>query len=206
MATSSPLPSPPLRMISTSRIMGCAPLLIPIWNGFIFLNLSEAPGPLAPDMGLNALDNWPMDSLLTGHRHERLLNCNWKVFWENYNECLHCPGIHPELCDMVPIYGKGIMSAPEAADWTPDQPTGPNLKPGAQSWTMTGAACGPDLPRPDRAAASGRLHLRHALPLHLYRRPCRLRPLGPAGTPRPRTDAADRRMAFRPRNPRATRF
>ena len=25
------------------------------------------------------------------------VNANWKVIAENYNECLHCPGVHPEL-------------------------------------------------------------------------------------------------------------
>ena len=116
------------------------------WNGFLFLNLAADPGPLTPDIGLDALKNWPMQTLITGHRHERILACNWKVFWENYNECLHCPGIHPELCDMVPIYSRGIMSASEAPDWTPDTPRRPNLKPGAESWTMTGAPCGPTFP------------------------------------------------------------
>ena len=124
--------------------------LIPVarvqWNGFLFLNLAADPTPLTPDLGLEALKNWPMDSLVTGHRHSRTLDCNWKVFWENYNECLHCPGIHPELCDLVPIYGMGIMTASEATDWTPDQPRQPNLKPGAESWTMTGAPCGPLFP------------------------------------------------------------
>jgi glycine betaine catabolism A len=114
-----------------------------IWNGFLFLALTVNPGPLRPDAGSDALANWPMDDLATGYRHERILACNWKVFWENYNECLHCPGIHPELCDMVPVYGKGIMSPSEAADWNPTQTNKPNLKPGAQSWTMTGAPCGP---------------------------------------------------------------
>ena len=113
-----------------------------VWNGFVFLNRAEDPGELRPDPGLGALTNWPMERLVTGHRQERVLACNWKVFWENYNECLHCPGIHPELCDMVPIYAKGIMSASEAVDWTGENPRG-NLKPGAASWTMTGAACGP---------------------------------------------------------------
>ena len=120
---------------------GLRPVSHAIWNGFIYLNLSPDPGPLRPDLGMDALDNWPMDSLLTGHRHSRLLKCNWKVFWENYNECLHCPGIHPELCDLVPIYRQGVMSAAEAPGWTPD--TRGNLKPGAESWTMTGAPCGP---------------------------------------------------------------
>lgn len=125
---------------------GLLPISHRVWNGFLFLNLAANPAPLVPDGGLDALNNWPMDSLLTGHVHERILACNWKVFWENYNECLHCPGIHPELCDMVPIYNQGIMSASEAPGWTPDQPRQHNLKPGAESWTMTGAPCGPTFP------------------------------------------------------------
>ncbi|MEZ5911890.1 MAG: SRPBCC family protein [Paracoccaceae bacterium] len=87
-----------------------------------------------------------MDSLITGHRIERRLACNWKVFWENYNECLHCPGLHPELCDMVPVYSRGIMAASEAPDFDAAAPaTGP-LKPGARSWTMSGAPCGLNFP------------------------------------------------------------
>ncbi len=80
------------------------------WNGFLYLCLADHPPEFKPDLGLHALDNWPMAELVTGHRLEKVLECNWKVFWENYNECLHCPGIHPELSDMVPIYRKGIMS------------------------------------------------------------------------------------------------
>lgn len=116
------------------------------WNGFLFLNLSTTPGEIHADVGLNTLDNWPMAGLAVGHRWESEIACNWKTFWENYSECLHCPGIHPELCDLVPIYGQGIMGASEALGWTPEQPPQPNLKPGAQSWTMSGAPCGPVFP------------------------------------------------------------
>ncbi len=28
---------------------------------------------------------------------------------ENYNECLHCPTIHPELVAVVPAYRKGSI-------------------------------------------------------------------------------------------------
>ena len=63
-----------------------------------------------------------MDSLVTGPRHESILNCNWTVFWENDNECRYCPGIHPELCDTVPIYAQDIMAANESADWPPRPP------------------------------------------------------------------------------------
>jgi Rieske 2Fe-2S family protein len=126
-----------------------------VWNGFLFLNLSPQPGRIGSDVGLGTLDNWPMADLVTGHRWETGIDCNWKTFWENYSECLHCPGIHPELCEMVPIYGQGLMAPSEAADWTPGTPQGPNLRPGAQSWTADGAPCGPVFPglTPEQRAA-----------------------------------------------------
>jgi len=125
---------------------GLKPVSLRVWNGFVFLNLSATPGPLWADVGLETLTNWPMDSLVTGHHWEVDIACNWKAFWENYSECLHCPGIHPELCDVVPIYGRGIMGPSESLGWTPDEPARPNLRQGAESWTADGAACGPVFP------------------------------------------------------------
>ncbi|TAG19013.1 MAG: aromatic ring-hydroxylating dioxygenase subunit alpha [Rhodobacterales bacterium] len=125
---------------------GLRSVAIRLWNGFLFLNRSAGAGPIWADVGLHTLDNWPMEDLVTGHRWETDIACNWKAFWENYSECLHCPGIHPELCDMVPVYGQGIMGASEALGWTPDDPATPNLRAGAQSWTPDGAACGPQFP------------------------------------------------------------
>ena len=125
---------------------GLRPVSHRVWNGFLFLNLSAGPGEILTDAGLHALDNWPMDGLVTGHRWEVEIACNWKAFWENYSECLHCPGIHPELCDMVPIYNKGIMGPSEAVGWTPGTPPAGNLKPGAETWTPDGAPCGPAFP------------------------------------------------------------
>ncbi|MFZ2099476.1 MAG: aromatic ring-hydroxylating dioxygenase subunit alpha [Oricola sp.] len=132
------------------------PVALREWNGFIYLCLSDNPPEFTPDIGVAALDNWPMADLVTGHVLEKELACNWKVFWENYNECLHCPGIHPELSDMVPVYRKGIMSLEEDQDWMPGKRGGPALKNGAVSWTMTGEPCGPEFPNlthEQRAAA-----------------------------------------------------
>lgn len=125
---------------------GLKPVASRVWNGFLFLTLAPEPGELFSDVGLHTLDNWPMAELVTGHHWETEIACNWKTFWENYSECLHCPGIHPELCDMVPIYGKGIMGPSEALGWTPEQPARPNLRAGAESWTADGAPCGPVFP------------------------------------------------------------
>jgi len=122
---------------------GLFPVQVKLWRGFIFVKLSRDTRELAPDLGLDALANWPMEYLVTGHRMVKDLACNWKGFWDNYNECLHCPGIHPELCDMVPVYKQGIMSASEAPDWQPGHGDGSNLKAGAESWTLSGKPCGP---------------------------------------------------------------
>ncbi|MFN4157995.1 MAG: aromatic ring-hydroxylating oxygenase subunit alpha [Gemmobacter sp.] len=125
---------------------GLHPVAVQVWNGFVFLSAAADPPHLRADVALTSLDNWPMDGLVTGHRWVTEIGSNWKVFWENYSECLHCPGIHPELSDLVPVYRQGIMGANEALGWTPDAPPVPGLKPGVQSWTLTGAPCGPVFP------------------------------------------------------------
>lgn len=121
------------------------PVHVKVWNGFVFVSLADTPAEFSPDLGLAALDNWPMSELVVGHSLEKKVACNWKVFWENYNECLHCPGVHPELTRTVPVYAKGIMSKQEAANWDGDT-SGSNLREGVRSWTVSGAACGPEFP------------------------------------------------------------
>jgi len=122
---------------------------VKLWNGFIFVCLDDNPPDFGhvPDLGTGSLDNWPMAELVTGHTFVHEMACNWKLFWENYNECLHCPGIHPELCERVPVYGKGYMAANEAPGWTPDETErGTALNPGASTWSMNGKPCGPAFP------------------------------------------------------------
>jgi Rieske 2Fe-2S family protein len=84
------------------------------WQGFVFVNLDrEAPLPLR-----DALDGHydspirfeahELGSLRTVHRTEAVVAANWKILIENYNECLHCPIVHPELVEVVPAYKKGL--------------------------------------------------------------------------------------------------
>jgi glycine betaine catabolism A len=35
------------------------------------------------------------------------VRANYKVVLENYNECYHCAGVHPELVRLVPAFGRG---------------------------------------------------------------------------------------------------
>lgn len=161
------------------------------WNGFVFICLSETPPDFdgVPDPGPGRLANWPMGDLVTGHVLTKEIACNWKIFWENYNECLHCPGIHPELCDIVPIYGRGYMAENEAPGWTPDTPPPAHvLKEGAQTWSMTGGLCGPAFPKltqAERAAGSTFVTLLPTLYVVAHAdfvRAVSLRPLGPERT------------------------
>ena len=163
------------------------PVSLMEWNGFVFLSVSKDPGPLSPDMGLNALDNWPMNDLVCGHVFEKELDCNWKIFWENYNECLHCPGIHPELSDLVPVYREGVMSEAERKN----KPGGAELSPlkeGAQTWTANGQPCGPEFPnltKTERRTAHNFVTLYPSafIVAHVdYVRTVTLTPLGPEKT------------------------
>lgn len=170
---------------------GLFPVHIKLWNGFLFVCLSEAPPDFAliPDLGVKALDNWPMDKLVTGHKLVKELNCNWKIFWENYNECLHCPGIHPELSEMVPIYGRGYMAENEDPNWSPQSPVkNSTLKAGARTWSMDGALCGsefPDLTEEESLRGQTFVTLLPTMFIVAHRdyvRTVRLTPLGPERT------------------------
>ncbi|MEQ8293398.1 MAG: aromatic ring-hydroxylating dioxygenase subunit alpha [Roseovarius sp.] len=131
------------------------------WGGFVFVNLDPDAPSFEELYGAETVyvANWPLEELKVGHVYSKTLNCNWKAFWENYNECLHCPNIHPELCELVPIYGRAIMARRDDPDWAehaedqaPHRSGG--LRVGAETWSMDGAAQGrlPGLSDEDVAA------------------------------------------------------
>jgi Rieske 2Fe-2S family protein len=76
------------------RNVACA-----IWDGHIFINLSDAPALLAAQLGElpGRFASWQMQDLRRAHRIEYDVATNWKLIIQNYNECLHCPVIHPLL-------------------------------------------------------------------------------------------------------------
>ena len=75
-----------------------------IWEGFIFVNLRDTPIPLdqwfAPLAGKFAQFNLP--NLRSGRRVEYDVRANWKLIFQNYSECYHCPGVHPMLSKVSP--------------------------------------------------------------------------------------------------------
>jgi Rieske 2Fe-2S family protein len=70
-----------------------------LWDGHIFLNLDSAPRPLTTQLGElpGKFQPWRMQDLRLGHRIVYDVKANWKLIVQNYNECLHCPNLHPAL-------------------------------------------------------------------------------------------------------------
>ena len=89
------------------------PVHVEVWEGFVFVNLSrEEPRPLLEHLADQqddplGLARFGLADLRVGKITVNEVQANWKIVLENYNECLHCPTIHPELVAVVPAYKKG---------------------------------------------------------------------------------------------------
>jgi len=165
------------------------------WSGFIFVALSDDPPPFEKvfDLPLNRLDAWPLGELVVGHVLQKTIASNWKIFWENYNECLHCPGVHPQLSQLVPIYGRGLLEERDDPEWNKhaedaDPKFKGGLRSGAASWSLDGRSSAtpfPGLSEADRKA--GHIYMTGLPSVFIvghvdYIRVVRLRPLGPEQT------------------------
>src|SRR5256886_1180756 len=88
------------------------PVNLALWEGFIFVNLADK-GTGVSDPGYNSLErwfaplngkfsHWNMSILRPARRIEYDVRANWKLMFENYSECYHCPGVHPQLQKVSP--------------------------------------------------------------------------------------------------------
>jgi Rieske 2Fe-2S family protein len=74
-----------------------------VWDGHVFVNLG-APGKREHETLLDQLADlparfasWQMADLRLGRRITYDVKANWKLIILNFNECLHCPTLHPAL-------------------------------------------------------------------------------------------------------------
>ncbi|NQV46279.1 MAG: aromatic ring-hydroxylating dioxygenase subunit alpha [Rhodospirillaceae bacterium] len=124
------------------------PVAVTEWRGCIMINLDPAARwdmqqvfSYSPEN----LANYPLEDMVVGHTWRKVMNCNWKTFWENFNECLHCPNIHPELGKLVPLYTRRIMEPKDQPDWPQHQGSDDpkfrgGLAKGVETWSMDGSA------------------------------------------------------------------
>ena len=118
------------------------------WRGFIFINLNEN-AKWSPDKTFqrppSTFNNFPVEDMVCGHVWEKTINANWKSFWENFNECLHCPNIHPELTDLVPMFSNRVINPKDLPTWVEktkdsDPKYSGGLRFGAETWSKDGSA------------------------------------------------------------------
>jgi Rieske 2Fe-2S family protein len=121
------------------------------WGGFVFVNLAESPElGLIAFLGSEAdlLKNWPLAEMRSVHQERFPIACNWKIFWENYNECYHCPRVHPELCKLMPVYKQAVFDHIDVPGWEPafEGDTGlGSVAAGVKTWTLSGQSSLPTI-------------------------------------------------------------
>ncbi|MGH7742563.1 MAG: aromatic ring-hydroxylating oxygenase subunit alpha [Candidatus Eiseniibacteriota bacterium] len=124
------------------------------WEGFLFVNVSGRSGTFAnrwaPMVG--RFERFGLPALAVGHHVVYEVEANWKLVFQNYSECLHCPTIHPKLATVLP-YQSGandLVDGPFLGGYM-------EIKPPNQSATMSGRSCGrlvsDRLPEEDRHRA-----------------------------------------------------
>ena len=70
-----------------------------LWDGHVFIHLGRVENGLAAQLGdlPRRFANWQMADLRLGRRIVYDVKANWKLIILNFNECLHCPTLHPAL-------------------------------------------------------------------------------------------------------------
>ena len=109
------------------------------WEGFVFVNVADAPAAFAEAWRpmLGRLARFDLPSLVVGHHSRYEVAANWKLVFQNYSECLHCPVIHPELAAVLP-YQSGandLVEGPFLGGYM-------EIAPPNESATTSGRACG----------------------------------------------------------------
>jgi len=74
------------------------------WANLIFLNLSESCEPFETSMQplISRMKNWQPDTLPIAETLTYTVSANWKLLFQNYSECYHCPTVHPDLNQQTP--------------------------------------------------------------------------------------------------------
>jgi phenylpropionate dioxygenase-like ring-hydroxylating dioxygenase large terminal subunit len=125
--------------------LGLWPVTVDVWQGFVFVHLGEPAGPVREWISRQTdkplqFERWRMDELRTAHRTVSEVVANWKIIVENYNECLHCPGVHPELVAVAPTFRKGEVFEHGRADY------GVSIVGGGAGYTASGTTTLPLMP------------------------------------------------------------
>jgi Rieske 2Fe-2S family protein len=122
---------------------GLKPIRVESTHGFLFARLDGSDEPLARWLAPleRHLSASAAERLLCARRIEYEVRANWKLLFENYSECYHCPTVHPALNRLTPYKGASneVQEGPILG--------GPmNLADGIESMSTSGQRVGGWLP------------------------------------------------------------
>ncbi len=121
-------------------------IAVDCYAGFLFVNMTkDQPRPLMEALTdgaetMTAFERFKMEEMTVGARLVYTVKANWKIIVENFNECLHCPQIHPELVQVIPLFRFGEVWDETIRD------DGNEMIEGATSFTQTGQSELPKFP------------------------------------------------------------
>ena len=122
---------------------GLVPVRVEEWEGWLFANLSSDAPPLHEHLGNLAehIAAWAPREMVEAARMDYVVEANWKLVHENFQECYHCMEIHPELCRVSPpMSGLNMVSTGMwIGGWM-------DLAEGAVTMSLTGRGGAPLLP------------------------------------------------------------
>lgn len=138
-----------------SESFGLNPVGVATWGGFLFVHLTPqgaVPFEAMISPVADRLARYPLADLQVGRRLRYDVAANWKLIAENFNECYHCAGVHPELCRLVPAFAHGGQNL----EWNDGIPH----REGAWTFTETGTSVRapfPDLDDAEKVRHKGEL-------------------------------------------------
>ncbi len=118
---------------------GLIPVRVATWQGIVYVDISATAEPIRDFLGDIAatFDRFDLGALRRARRIDYDVKANWKAIVENFQECYHCPGVHPQLNRITP-YNSGSYLPSDGAAMISYMEVLPQF----ETLSMTGAADG----------------------------------------------------------------
>jgi Rieske 2Fe-2S family protein len=92
---------------------GLKEVVCELWHGFLFVKFTTEEnsdeislGEFLSPLQQHAVD-WSFNDLNVVAEINYDVQANWKLIFQNYSECYHCPTVHPVLNQLTPYKGAG---------------------------------------------------------------------------------------------------